>query len=199
MYVGEDYAADGHMPRSGRVPVEQWTMLRMLRPPEPNPHPMADDLDEWVTSFVAAADSPFRMRLAPAPTGSPGLDAMVQYLRDVWSEERCIAASAALGGEKWKLGNTTDWRLWIEDNQGRRVATLPTRLGESDVSVGEHIERQDPRAVLADLDAKEQLLEFLRPTEKYAAAVRILLQRYAKNDDFPEAWRLPAPVEGTTP
>ncbi|MFF8399851.1 DUF6221 family protein [Streptomyces sp. NPDC016172] len=192
--VAEDFTAGGYAPRPERLPDVQWTWLKMLgplTPPVPNPHPMPDDLDEWVAPFVAAADSPFRMRPAPAPTGLEELDAQVQYLRDVWSEERCIAASAALGGETWDLGNTTDWRLWIEDNQGRRVATLPTRLGEGDVSVGEHIERQDPRAVLADLDAKEQLLDFLRPTEMYAAAVRILLQRYAQNDDFPEAWRLP--------
>ncbi|MFF7169707.1 DUF6221 family protein [Streptomyces pseudovenezuelae] len=188
----EDYAADGVAPRSEGVPVEQWTMLQFLHPLVPNSLPASDDLEEWVASFVAAADSPFRMRPAPAPTGLPELDAQVQYLRDVWSEERCIAASAAMGGDTWKLGNTTDWRLWIEDDQGRRVATLPTRLGEGDVSVGEHIERQDPRAVLADLDAKEQLLEFLRPTEMYEAAVRILLQRYAQKRDFPEAWRLPA-------
>ncbi|MFD7505436.1 DUF6221 family protein [Streptomyces sp. NPDC059850] len=118
---------------------------------------------------------------------------MVQYLRDVWSEERCIAETTAAEGT-WKLGNTQDWRLWIEDDQGRKVAILPTRLpGDGDVSVGEHIERQDPCAVLADLDAKEQLLGFLRPTELYGHAVRILLQRYARNVDFPEAWRLPVP------
>ncbi|MFF4057685.1 DUF6221 family protein [Streptomyces sp. NPDC001708] len=193
----EDHTAGGLVPRPGSAPVEQWTMLRLLHPPEPNPHPMPGDLEEWVAPFVAAADSPFRMRPAPAPTGLQELDAQVRYLRAVWSEERCIAASAALGGETWKLGNTRDWRLWIEDGQGRRVATLPTRLGEGDVSVGEHIERQDPRAALADLDAKEQLLEVLRPTEMYAAAVRILLQRYAKNADFPEAWSLPAQIEGT--
>ncbi|WP_411147415.1 hypothetical protein [Streptomyces sp. A30] len=29
-------------------------------------------------------------------------------------------------------------------------------------------------------------------------AVRVLLQRHAKNTEFPEAWRLPAPVEGST-
>ncbi|MBK3639506.1 DUF6221 family protein [Streptomyces sp. MBT33] len=190
--MAEEYAADGLAPRSERVPVEQWTMLQFLHPPVPNPLHAPDDLDEWVASFVAASDSPSQMRPAPAPTGLPELDAQVQYLRDVWSEERCIAASAAMGGDTWKLGNTTDWRLWIEDDQGRRVASLPTRLGEGDVSVGEHIERQDPHAVLADLDAKEQLLAFLRPTEMYEAAVRILLQRYAQNGDFPEAWRLPA-------
>ncbi|MBZ6253573.1 hypothetical protein KVH27_35065 [Streptomyces olivaceus] len=88
----EDFAA------GGRVPTEQWTSLRLLGPLaslEPNPHPMPDDLDQWVAPFVAAAGSPFRMRPAPA-------------------------------------------------------------------------------------------------------AVRILLQRYAQNDDFPEAWRLPAPLKGTS-
>lgn len=139
----------------------------------------------------------FALSDAPGPRSDWTAGAQVRYLRDVWAEERCVAASAALGGGTWKLGNTTDWRLWIEDGQGRRVATLPTRLGEGDVSVGEHIERQDPRATLADLDAKEQLLELLRPTEMYAAAVRILLQRHAKNPDFPEAWHLPTPIEGT--
>lgn len=152
--------------------------------------------EDYAADGLAGSTSPVRRWPAPAPTGSPELDAMVQYLRDVWSEERVIAESAAAGGGTWKLGNTP--RLWIEDDQGRKVATLPTRLpGDGDVAVGEHIDRQDPRAVLADLDAKEQLLGFLRPTELYGHAVRILLQRYAENDDFPPAWRLSTPTEGT--
>ncbi|MEU2909155.1 hypothetical protein ACFYM3_16215 [Streptomyces massasporeus] len=46
--------------RAERVPVEQWTMLRLIRPPEPNPHPMPDDMDEWVASFVAATEGTAR-------------------------------------------------------------------------------------------------------------------------------------------
>ncbi|MFC9280869.1 DUF6221 family protein [Streptomyces collinus] len=195
--MAEDYAAGGLVPQPERVPVEQWTMLRQVRPLEPDPMP--GDLDEWTAAFVAGSTSPVRRWSAPAPTGAPELDAMVQYLRDVWSEERVIAESAAADGGTWKLGNTQDWRLWVEDAEGRKVATLPTRLpGDGDVAVGEHIDRQDPRAVLADLDTKEQLLGFLRPTELYGHAVRILLQRYADNDDFPPAWRLSTPTEGTT-
>ncbi|MET7573357.1 DUF6221 family protein [Streptomyces sp. NPDC005492] len=197
--MAEDYADGGLAPWPERIPVELWTNLRLISPPDPNPHPRQDDMDEWVASFVSAAESSFRGYPAPAPTSSSELDAMVQYLRDVWSEERCIAAAAAVDGGTWKLGNTRDWRLWVEDDQGRKVATLPTRLpGDGDLAVGEHVERQDPRAVLADLDSKEQLLAFLRPTELYGHAVRILLQRYAGNDDFPDSWRLLDPTEGTT-
>ncbi|MGW9025478.1 hypothetical protein ACWGQ5_14845 [Streptomyces sp. NPDC055722] len=53
---------------------------------------------------------------------------------------------------------------------------------------------QDSRGVLADLDSKEQLLRFLRPMKEYGHAVRILLQRYAQNDDFPDSWRLSNPA-----
>ena len=66
----DEFTHGGLVPRSERVPVEQWTLLR-LTPPEPNPYPMPNDMDEWVASFVAAADSSFRKRPAPAPTGLP--------------------------------------------------------------------------------------------------------------------------------
>ncbi|MGV9509338.1 DUF6221 family protein [Streptomyces tendae] len=206
--MAEDYADDGLVPRAaGRVPAGQWnarfpvgtgvqwTWLRIIKPLQRNPHPMPDDMDEWVAPFTAAASSPARRHPGPTPTGAEELDAMVQYLRDMWSEERCVASGASAGGA-WKMG-TAGWRIWVEDSQERKVAVLPTRFPEDgDGFVGEHIKRQEPREVLADLDAKEQLLGFLRPTELYGHAVRILLQRYATRADFPEAWRLPGPVEG---
>ncbi|MFB7576363.1 hypothetical protein [Streptomyces sp. NPDC056165] len=142
----EDYAAGGLVPRPERIPVERWTNLRLISPPDPNPHPMRDDMDEWVASFVAAAGSPFRGRPSPAPTGSPELDAMVQYLRDCWAEEREAATAAHAKGS------------------------------------------------LADLHSKEMLLGFFRLSELYGHAVRILLQRYAENDDFPDSWRLSNPA-----
>ncbi|WP_406471949.1 DUF6221 family protein (plasmid) [Streptomyces hirsutus] len=191
--MADDYAAGGLVPRPGPVPAEQWTSMRMINPPQAMP----DGIDEWVATFVASSASPVRTYPAPAPTGSEELDAMVRYLRDMWSEERCVASGASDGGA-WKMG-TAGWRIWVEDSQERKVAVLPTRLpDDGDAFVGEHIERQEPREVLADLDAKEQLLSFLRPTELYGHAVRILLQRYSTRPDFPEAWRLPAPMKGTS-
>ncbi|MGW0032987.1 DUF6221 family protein [Streptomyces sp. NPDC003314] len=124
----------------------------------------------------------------PAPTGAYELDAMVEYLREQWALERAAAKGFESGG--YWTGPEGTSRGEIRDEKDRTIAIVPP---DSPGAV-EHIVMQDPHEVLADLAAKEALLGFLRPTELYGHAVRILLQRYAKYGDFPPAWHLPASI-----
>ncbi|PNG22339.1 hypothetical protein C1J00_10005 [Streptomyces cahuitamycinicus] len=75
------------------LPTEQWTMLRLINPPEPNPHPMPDDLDEGVAAFVAGSTSP--VRWWPDPT-----------------EDEWVAAFVA--------GSTSPVRRWPAPAEGTR-------------------------------------------------------------------------------
>jgi hypothetical protein len=138
------------------------------------------------------------------------VDDLVQFLRDRLNEDEALALEAPQG--PWHIGNAVD------PTQLCHVHTFPgARVVADGLNwlVAEHIARHDPARVLAEVEAKRQLLDEHKPARpeylprrelgcmtcstaqawdaKANAAncltLRLLALPYADHPDYREDWR----------
>lgn len=115
---------------------------------------------------------------------------MSQDIVDFLSARYADHKSAALGAK-----GTTDGR-WTQDDGPPEDIVLYDKCDKLAMGQARHIARHDPAFVLADLDAKEQVLRELPGLEWHEPCVSLvglilalLALPYADHPDYREEWR----------
>ncbi|WP_328313059.1 DUF6221 family protein [Streptomyces sp. NBC_00442] len=128
------------------------------------------------------------------------MDDLVQFLRDRYDD----AESAALGAKGETSGR------WTQDDGPPEDIMLYDKSGKLTVGQARHIARHDPARVLAEIEAKRQILRDLEQAEfslskaeagtvphdlmtgavnTLRRTVRLLAQPYSDHPDYREGWR----------
>jgi hypothetical protein len=125
-------------------------------------------------------------------------------LARIAEDEEAADGSLEYGEGRWKwVDPFTDVKQALVDERGRTV--LPSALGDvyPSVSVAEHIARHDPARVLAEVEAKRQILADLTELQDWDVksedvrgkiaglllAAHALALPYADHPDFNPDWR----------
>lgn len=124
-------------------------------------------------------------------------DALVTWLREALDEdEQASQAAAAAGPTPWSV---------VEGEGGPRVAAAGGDylaenrwygLDAMPAEVAEHIARWDPARVLAEVEAKRQILDLWETVDPGPAGLTLvevilaLAQPYASRPGFRDEWRL---------
>jgi hypothetical protein len=144
-----------------------------------------------------------------------GMDELVEFLRARFAEDEAVARAASVGG-RWRYEGTDGIGAWTLYDEEWRIGTLKTyrhddydyarvpnfrdpRDIDADAN-GAHIARHDPARVLAECEAKRQVVEdmsFYWREYPEGLAARELADRtltrlavpYADHPDFREEWR----------
>ncbi|MFB7647108.1 DUF6221 family protein [Streptomyces sp. NPDC056084] len=142
------------------------------------------------------------------------MDDLVQFLRDRLDEDETVAHLAA-EPESWMELNRqprADWhvQLWADpdvaaviadpESSAYPVAATPDGMDERDAEArATHIARHDPARILADVEAKRQILDGIvgaDPGGAYITAnftagdvLGLLALPYADHPDYREEWR----------
>jgi hypothetical protein len=132
-----------------------------------------------------------------------GMDDLVTwYLAQLDEDERVAKAASVLSKPPWSSRITRDPDGYVSgrivDDRGYTVVHVEDQTPGSEEA--EHIARWDPARVLAEVDAKRQLLDWLDRADDKATdcdyfnvnpdeAVRLLALPYADRPGYREEWR----------
>lgn len=132
---------------------------------------------------------------------------LVQFLRARLADDRAVAHEAALQRSKYAAWRAKETDVYTTEviisgdafHVADTGATYPGAEGyDEDAARAEHIARHDPARVLAEVDAKRQIVDGVAGADPHGAyitgtftawdALRLLALPYADHPDYREEW-----------
>lgn len=123
---------------------------------------------------------------------------LIAYLGARWAEEEATAKAARWAGdERWAVlaGQEQPFRRpWqVVDATYEEGLVVVQPHAADDEGVAKHVALWEPLRILAEVDVKRRMLEWLHPVDRTGMAgilLRTLAVPYADRDDFRPEWRL---------
>ncbi|MFD6280727.1 DUF6221 family protein [Streptomyces sp. NPDC060209] len=114
---------------------------------------------------------------------------LAAFLHARLDEQKAAALAAGGTGADWQALGTGVYSTPLDEDAPPDVTTGPEVGGsDEDAARAEHVALHDPARTLKEVEAKRQLIVFLRPDEVYGRSLRLLAAVYSDHPEYRPEW-----------